>query len=664
MSLQSKIIEYIEQGVFLTAFVLEDNDTRRLRIINQKGRETNLPQSRIVHAGSARVAIPDSREARQAYLEDTAARRAGLAADIDLEELWSVVAEEAGEELPADFLAELCFGGSPDDDQAAAFLRAVFVDRLFFKYKESRLLVHTGDTVEQLREKARREEERQKLLQRGAAILAALMRGAPNDGSPETERCLELVKDYYLFGNDAEDAEVARQLLKDAGLHGPHDPFHLLVQAGVWDGNENIGLLRQQLPVHFSAEILREAEGLRQPPAEVFLAAGYRDLRQLALLTIDGAQTRDRDDALHIEQTGDGFRVGVHIANVAWYVRPDSPLFQEAERRTTSIYFADAQIPMLPQSLSEDLCSLLENKERPALSFLAELSASGEILRSEIVPSVVRVKRQLTYEQADELMGREKELKALYVLSEVLKRRRVAAGALILPFPDVVIQIEGGEVVRVGLAPVDTPGRSTVAEFMVLANSIAAQYLAERAVPGLFRSQGQPGQRLVREPQRDLYLNYRQRKHLAPGLLSTEPLPHSGVGVAQYTTVTSPIRRFLDLVIQHQLLHQLNGGGVLFPEHRLRDFAGSIGQTTSRVNLVRQQRHRYWLLRFLEKQVGRRFQALITGKGPRKVQVLLPEFLLDGELPPNRAMGARPGDTVMVRLAKANALDGQLRLEW
>lgn len=664
MSLQSRLIEFLDQGDFLTALVLEDHAMKRLRVLTHKGRELNLALSRVVHAGARPVAVGPGREERLRLLEESAARRKKLAEEVDLEGIYEVVREEAGKEFSIDFLSELCFGAEPDDDQQAAFLRAVFADRLFFKYKDRRLLVHSSEVVEQLREKLRREEEKKTLLQQGAQILQQLWQGEEEKDWPEREHLLELVKQYYLFGSDAEDSDIAQQLLKSAGLTAPHDPFRLLVKAGIWDKHENIPLLRQRLPVVFGGEVLDAAAALSHPDISVFLAEGYHDFRHLPLITIDGVQTRDRDDALHVERTEKGYRVGVHIADVARYLPPGSTLFREAERRISSIYFADAQIPMLPPSISEGLCSLIAGAERPVMSFLVELTSTGEILRSEIVPGLVTVKRQRTYEEVDSLVGTDEELSLLYRLSLELQRNRIRANALLLPFPDVIIRLFGGEVERVVLAPVDTPGRSMVAEFMVLANSIAARYLAERAIPGLFRSQGPPGQRLVREPQNDLLLNYRQRKHLAPGQLSTEPLPHSGVGVQQYTTVTSPIRRFLDLAMQHQLFNQIKGKGVLFQEHNLRDFVGGINQAQSRINLVRQQRHRYWLLRYLERHVGRRFAALVTGKGPRRVQVLLVDFLLDADLPPNRGIGARPGDTVMVKLAKANALDAQLRFEW
>ncbi len=660
--MKGTIVEYMEHGAFLTALVLED-DGRRLHIVNQKGREGNLPRSRCVHVGSRPVSA-NGRAEQLRILEETAARREALAADIDLASLWEVI-EDGAETIEIALAAELYFGAEPDDDEMAAFLRRIFADRLYFKYKDDRLQVHSAEEVERRREQQRREAERKRLIEDGGRYLAAIWQGKEVADWPDRQRCLDAIAEYYLQGKEAPNRTLAVELLKAAGCHQPHGAFHLLVKAGYWDANENIALLREEIPTDFTDEVLAAAAACEVPATETLLAAGYQDLRHLPLVTIDGAETRDRDDAVHLRLLGDGrCELGIHITNVAACIAPNSVLFAEAERRVTSIYMADGQIPMLPPALSEDKLSLTAGVERPAISFLAELDSQGRLLGSRIVPSVVTVRHNYSYEDFDRLLAEGGELAGLHRLALQLQARRVERGAVILPFPDVIIDVEGGEPVRVRLADVDTPGRLAVAECMVLANILAAEYLATRALPGLFRSQGPPGQRIVRRPTKDLYTNFRQRRHLSPGQLSTEPLPHSSVGADQYTTVTSPIRRFLDLVMQHQLLHALLGKGVLFGEDVLRDWAGVIYRQQGRVNMVSQARHRYWLLRYLERHVGQRFPALVLGSGPRRVQFVLTDFLLDGDLPPNPAIGARPGDTVMVRIARVDALDGAVRFEW
>ncbi len=660
--MQGTIVEYMEHGAFLTALVLEDSG-RRLHIVNQKGREGNLPRSRCVHVGSRPV--PAAGRAEQLrLLQEVAARREGLAGEIDLVSLWEVL--EGGEErVGVELAAGLYFGEEPDDDHMAAFLRRVFADRLYFKYKDGELLVRSAEEVERRQEEQRREAARRRLIEEGGRCLAAVWRGEEPGDWPGRQQCLEAIAGYYLHGKEAPGRPLAVELLKAAGCNQPHGAFHLLVKAGYWDANENIALLREEIPVAFPGEVEAAAAAIRIPATTDLLASGYEDLRHLPVVTIDGADTRDRDDGVHLRALDGGrFEIGVHITNVAACIPPDSLLFAEAERRVTSIYMADGQVPMLPPALSEDKLSLTAGAERPAVSFLAEVDGQGRLLASRIVASVVRVRENYSYEDFDRLLADGGEIAALHRLALQLQARRVDRGAVILPFPDVVIDVEDGEPVRVRLAEVDTPGRLTVAECMVLANILAAEYLATRALPGLYRSQPPPGQRIARRPTKDLYTNFRQRRHLSPGQLSTEPQPHSSVGADQYTTVTSPIRRFLDLVMQHQLVHALAGKGVLFPENRLRDWAGVIYRQQGRVNMVSQARHRYWLLRYLARHVGERFPALVLGSGPRRVQFVLTDFLLDGDLPPNPAIGPRPGDTVMVRIARVDPLDGAVRFEW
>lgn len=665
MIFQERRIEYLEQGTFLCAFVLDDNN-KRLRIVNQKGRELNLPHSRVMHVDLLRSQVPDGREERVRQLEETALVRSRLAGEISLVDLWEVVREEPGQTLGVEFAAELVFGQPASDDQMAAFVRALFGDKIFFKYKDRRVLVHSEEVVAQLSERLAREEEKSRLLQHGARSLAKLARGEDPGIWPERQRCIALVRDFYLFDKDAEEAALAAQLQREAGLTAPHAVFDLMVAIGVWNRNENIMLLRQGVPVAFAPEVVAEATAITALSTEEMLARGYEDLRHLPLFTVDGPQTRDHDDALHLEKRPDGsFLVGIHIANVAAYVAPGSLLFEEARQRVTSIYLADAQVPMLPPVLSEGLCSLFAGEDRPALSFLVELTKNGEIRGTRVVPSLVRVSRQMTYDEVDGVVDTDETFVALYRLAQLLQRHRVDNDALIMPFPDVQIDIgDDGEVRAITLADSDSPGRMMIAEFMVLANSVAAQYLADCQVPGLFRGQGRPGQRMVREPQHNLFLNLRQRKHLAPGQLVTSPVPHSGVGVPSYTTATSPIRRFLDLVVQHQILAQAAGRNMCFPEAELAGFAGEISRAQSRVNLVRQHRHRYWLLRYFEKRIGQYFDALMLGKGKKRVQVVLTDFLLEGDLAPNQAITARPGEMVRVKIARAVAMDSILRLDW
>jgi len=662
MSFPGTIIEYMEQGKFVCAMAVEE-DSKRLRLINQNGREVNLPLSRLLHQSGRKFPLNLGRDEQIRLLKEADQNRHGLMGRIALEEIWQLASEEEGAGFSPDFLAALAFGEDPGDDQVAAFLRAIFIDRLYFKYKEGRILAHPPEVVEQLRLKQEKEQQQESLMATGALGIRRLWEGQALQDWPEQELCLALLRDYYLFGNEAAESDTARELLKKAGLTAPHDVYHLLIRAGIWQEHENVALLRYSIPVAFSEELLSAAAIPEPDPADL-LAERRRDLRKLSLLTIDGEATRDYDDALNIERKGENFLVGIHISDVAHYVRPGDGIYEEAARRMTSLYFPEGQIPMLPTSLSEGVCSLVAGKPRAALSVLAELSPRGEVLEFEIVSSVVEVTRRLSYPEADGLMEKDRDLRDLFRLSEQLKQRRIERGALLLPVPDVNIALAEDGGVAVSLSPVDTPSRSLVAEFMVLANTLAAQFVADRQAPGLFRAQDEPHQRLVGAMEKDLFSVLRQRKQLKPGELLVHPKPHSGVGVMQYTTVTSPIRRFLDLVMQHQIHALLLGRGAKFSADALSGIAGDINTVLARVNQVRRLRHRYWLLRYLEAKTGSRVQALLLNKGPKRATLILQDCLLDVDMPPSQGVAAKPGDIVSLRVARVEPLDSIIRLEW
>lgn len=661
------LIEFIDGGKFLCGLVSGVAD-KKIQLLSQNGREISLPEARILTASHQLFSPDASRESITALLRERNAGRSALAATIGLELLWEVVCEEADSEFSPDFLTELHFGGMVDDDQRAAFLRAIFADPLFFKYKNGKIVVHTPEQIEQLQQQRRREAEKAQLLEQAATGLQRIMRGETVSEAewPGREQCLHWLGQSVLHGSECPEDEFVRQVLKKAELTGPHAGYELLVKAGVWDPDENLALRRSDQPVEFPESCLQIVENLGEATAEELLAdPKRRDLRALPTLTIDGTFTRDFDDAVHIVKKEDGrVEVGIHITDVSYYVPVKSPLFAEAKERATSIYFPEGHIPMLPKQLSLDLCSLIQGKTRPTISFLVTLTAEGAIAHTTIVPAVIEVKRQLSYREADALMDRDPDLAALNVVRQQLRQQRVDRGALLLSLPDVNIDIRDRDHIQVYLSPVDTPARNLISELMILANGLAAAYMAAREAPGLFRSQPPPRKRIISGVQNSLADIAHQRRFLARGELTSHPKTHSGLGLNSYTTITSPIRRFLDLAMQHQLNHMLHGRGILFSGEECKTFAGVIQQNLGRANAIRQQRHRYWILRYLAPKEGQRVNALVVGVGPKRVNLLLCDCLFDVDLPPNPSFPVDPGDIVRVRLARVRPLDNILRIEW
>lgn len=666
MTTTGKLIEYLDGGKFLCGYVT-GGQAKRLRLINQNGREMNLPASRVVHISEKTHIVDLPREELTRQLQDTAETRKGLMESIKLSEIWELTSGESSNSFTPAFLAELSFGEDANDDIIAAFLRSVFEDRLFFKYKEGKILAHSAEQIEQLRHQRDKELRLETLVQKGAEFLQQIQNGPRKDlaDNENSEECLRIIHDFYVSGGDAKEADIARKILKTGGFNRPHDPFHLLVKAGVWDANENIPLLRQDIPVTFPLLGIQQAEMLLQQGSDkLFQDPARKDFTHLKPMTIDGPTTLDFDDALSIEIQDDNYLVGVHISDVAHYVRPEDPLFLEAMRRGTSIYFPEGQIPMLPRHLSQGICSLIQGEIRATLSFMILLSKDAEVLRVRIFPSIIKVARRLTYDEADTMIKSDPELAILNDMRRKLRNKRLDAGALLLPFPDVNIHIHDGSKVQVSLADTDTPSRTLVSEMMILANTQAARYVADRMAPGLFRAQKPPKKRVVHGLDNDLFLNSKQRKMLSRGELLTDAQPHSGLGVTQYTTITSPIRRLLDLVMQHQLHSLVRREELRFTEEMCKDFTSVIGRTLARANNVRQQRHRYWLLKYLETRKEMPLKALVLDSGPKRTFLILTDILLNIDMPTPTRNRPEPGQRVKVKVLRVDALDNTLRFEW
>jgi exoribonuclease II len=661
-----KIIEYLDNGKFICGFITE-MQPKRVHLFNHNKREVKLPVSRIIHCSIANHSIDTDRDTLVKILQEANSNRNSLMQEINLEEIWELICEESTNSFEPSFLAELVFGEKATDDIVSAFLRSVFLNKTFFKYKDGKIKVHTPEQVEALQKEALREQERQLLIEKGAYILRCLREDSNHQqlDPRDIESCLQIVQDYYLFGADAPHGEIARQMLKEAGLSQPHDSYHILVKSGVWGTHENIALLRSKLPTSFSLPAIQQAETVLQSPVTILFDDPCRkDFTHLAPLTIDGATTLDFDDALTVSKEEDGYLVGVHISDVAFYVKPGDALFQEAMDRGTSIYFPESQIPMLPRHLSQGICSLIQGETRAAMSFMILLSPDAEIIKVRIYPSIVKVARRLTYEEADTLIASDDELAVLNELSRKLRKRRLEAGALLLPFPDVNIHIDSHGKVHVSLGATDTPARILVSEMMILANQEAARYVADRMAPGLFRSQEPPKQHLVHGEDNDLFVNTRQRKQLSRGELLTTAKRHSGLGVNQYTTVTSPIRRLLDLVMQHQLHSLVRRETPRFSEDMCKDFSSVITRTLADANGVKQQRHRYWLLVYLKDREGRFLEALVIESGPKRIMMLLKDILFDFDLPAPAGTKPAPGSTVKVKVVKSDPLDNLVRFSW
>lgn len=647
------IVEYIDRQKILCAVVLEVKN-QRLRLLTETNREVSLAASRLLHRDKNRLDLSMGRSRMVDALKAVAGKRKALIDRVVIRDLWEVLNSEQ-EWIDLETMTVFCFPDSANGDHQAAVIRALFDDRLYFKFTPDRFFPNTEEQVQRITAQRDEEARRQRILDSGGDWLRQLLRRAGLETmEPPAREFIEVLKSYYLFGKEFPDHALARGMMERAGLSDPDALFSILVGLGVFDANENLELLRLETPVDFSSAAEQRAAELIRSGASGVADCPRQDLTGLNLFTIDGQSTLDFDDALSLEATATGYRLGVHIVDVAHIIRKGDPIDLAARERGSSIYMADRKIPMLPAALAEGLCSLRAGAIRPAISTMVEIGSDFTIQGFCILPSFVRVRNQLTYFDVNSAADQDPQVITLRGIAQKFREQRLAAGAVHISVPEINVWLgEFGEV-KVSRVNRESPGRMLVAEMMIMANWLTARFLAGHKIPAVFRSQPDPRERLYRGEEGTLYQHWMQRRLINRFVLGRSAEKHSGLGLDAYVTATSPIRKYFDLVTQRQVRAAL-GIEEPYPPEEIDQIIQMLEFPMSRVFRLQNTRQRYWLLNHLEQRVGQKLEAIVLVRRRYNYQLLLTDYMLECDLPISGFMDLKPEDLVQVTLQKADA---------
>jgi ribonuclease R len=436
-------------------------------------------------------------------------------------------------------------------------------------------------------------------------------------------------------------------------------------------GVDILGIIKKyDLPVEFPANVLEQAEKIPVtiPPA----ALRHReDLRSVPVFTIDPEDARDFDDAIHVRRVGDQWEVGVHIADVSHYVSPGSTLDREALTRGNSVYLPDRVLPMLPERLSNGVCSLRPDEDHLTKSVIVRFDEAGQVKSHRFAATVIRSRFRLTYGEAYERLKRQPEnqldhfLHQAWKIAASLRERRFKQGALDLDFPEVRVRLDqNGR--TIGLIREENDiSHQLIEEFMLLANEIVGRETKNRSIPSVYR--------VHEDPDPDKLLEFRElaRAHrLTPGDLSQRrvmqkflksiegrpdegllkvsllrslrkaiysptPLGHFGLAKADYTHFTSPIRRYADLIVHrafNALLPEPADRKKLLSSNRLEEVCEHISTTERIAADAEREAVRLKKLEYLESLIGgpHRFQATVLEVRNYGLLVEVPDALITG----------------------------------
>ncbi|MCY4580523.1 MAG: ribonuclease catalytic domain-containing protein [Chloroflexi bacterium] len=638
-----------------------DVESSRVRVAVRRKKEARLPAERILLSTQVFAEGDEQVAEFRKQSED-------IASEVDISELWEVVSDEQIAYSFAD-LADLYWGADVTPTQQVALLLCLDRDALYFEDGKTGYTPRAPDAVEETL--ARRNRQAQQATEADDLVKDLQSGALPTTLTPHQQMLIDSMRDYAAFGDDYTRSALVKALLNKMERSTGNLQrlaFNVLVNCGEFAPDEPIELVRDDIATEFSDDALAASEIVN----EITLLADLdrTDLTALPTFTIDDADTQDRDDALSLEKLPDedgdaeNYRLGIHITDAGALIPRGSVLDEEADRRMASLYTPDRKIPMLPTAVSHDKGSLEAGKRRAALSLLADINADGEIIGFEVKPSVIVSDAALSYDEANSAIStgdhsHHDMLASLHTLTEALKRKREAAGAVGIDRAELLIKVVSPDDVDVKVVQRNSPAREMVAECMVLCNSLLASFCAERDIPASYRSQSAPdlsdlGAGLppgVEIGEDGPLRQYLMMRRFAPADTRTAPAPHGGLGVPAYIQATSPLRRYPDMVMQRQITHYLSTGEPLYSVEDITSVAGRADMQLRAMGKLEDERRRYWLLKFFKLRMEKApddeeiasFQAIVLENQPRRsamleltdypfrVRARLPDAILPGE---------------------------------
>ncbi len=547
-------------------------------------------------------------------------------------------------------------------------------------------------------------------------------------GIPTDKR---LHRDFLIparFLHDAPtDVKVAVRLQDWAS---PDDPpiaevVEVLGAPGVHEAEMHAILLEYGLPYHFPEDVAAEAETIPQEldPKEI---ARRRDMRDITTFTIDPEDAKDFDDALSVRDLEGGhLEVGVHIADVTHYVRPGSRIEEEAVERATSVYLVDRTIPMLPEVLSNNLCSLRPNEDRYAFSAVFELDKQGQVVQEWFGRTVIHSDRRFTYAEAQERLESGEgdladEVKRLDRLAKKMRARRFKAGGIDFNTEEVRFRLDAeGRPVEVLVKRMLDANR-LIEDFMLLANVRVAKWIAgckgQRPPGAVYRvhdspdptklkslrqfvaqfgykmPETEPGQahraisnllRMAEGKDEERIIQQMAIRSMAKAEYSTDNIGHYGLAFEHYTHFTSPIRRYPDMMVHRSLQHYLDGGAAL----DAAELDGPCAHSSEREKRAAEAERasiKYKQVEFLGTQLGAEFDGVVNGISGKAVYVELNDNKCEGyvdirdistdrfSVDPERqclvglhtGQEIHMGDAVRIRVIRADVQRRELEFEW
>lgn len=652
------IVEFIAKGTVPEAAVVLSISGNNVRVLLTNGKETNIPEKKILYSSNRSLTTVADKETCKQNLISANNSRKEISESINLAEIRELLAEDP-KFYELNEIAEFLYDSS-DCDSIAALLRKLCEDKIYFKNKNNTFQPVSEEALKQAIELQKKKEQQEKEEATLVESLKNLM--TKNVIDEELKPYLQDLKDFVAIGEEANISKKLSNALSKAVINNNRKVFQALVKANILKEDENLDLIKYRTPIAFSNDLKNEANNI----CNIDIKNLNRiDLTNLKTWAIDSPGSKDRDDAFSFEKNESGYTLWVHIADPSEIVKQDSMLDKEAARRGSSIYMPDMRINMFPESISEEFCSLDEGNERLALSFSLEFSLDCQFKKVTIYKSIIKVEKATYYPLANEMLESDDWLKSAYLFSEQLKQEREKNGAIILPRQaELEIKVVDNEIV-IEHENRDELTAGMIAEFMIWANHAAALWFKENSIPCLYRVQeGDSEADIPKCKEFDAVIFWNTLKLMRKTTVGPDFGKHFSLGVNGYTQISSPLRRYSDLLLHRQIKSFLDNQPIMNQEElnkrvMISDIAVDHAEDTMR------DREKYYMLKYLKLQQKNSeviFDGIIVDSGLTEVNFYV-DFLCSFRHCRKPNFDVSPGMKIKVKVNQIDLFDSIVRFD-
>ncbi len=603
--------------------------TGKVAILSEDGKHYEVEPKKIVLLTG--ITVPETLTDSERKLEMRKWRREleEKKDSVDLETLWQCVVEEQ-ETVSFEEILQLYLG----TEQVSAERRflvfwAVDKNTVYLARGEDGYLVRSRDDVSRTLRTIELREERERRAQAAVSWVRSVLSGeAPSAVDESHGEFLELIERYVIDLDGYERAKEAKSFLHEAELKEVESAVEFLIKTGFWEKDDDPE--SKKIAFHFK----HSQRALEEVEAVLSIRGGFEgltDRMDLEVFSVDSETTQDIDDAISLEVHEDRVTLGVHISNVAHFIGRGSFLDQGALERAETVYFPEGRIDMFPREIVSRKLSLTAGDPRPALSLFAIFNKEDfTLIDYRFEETVIRVSKNLTYAEATEIFDQTQWGKSLVALTDSLRSTRVEKGAFIVQLPELKIRFGDRDGISISKDCMDSPAHNVVSECMILMNRLSGDFFGKNEIPALFRSQAQEIDPEARElDPGDVLFPVKVIKHLKPSFVTSTPETHKSLGVACYVQMTSPIRRYLDLVMQRQLISWIEEQKICYSESELENTNTRVSLATREIKNAQRSRHRYWLIRYLMEKDIKGATGYVSSRGYNGFNVYIPEFLVE-----------------------------------